>query len=141
MKLCPLVSLLVFLFAVVLPAYSADGPASKRDDSASEKLGMKLSLQCWTFNKLTFFETVDKANQLGIKYVEIITAETSLLVNERTAAQILEQRLLTTIQLIQALGGGWEDSRIYTSNAGLAGTPASVPEPPSPAAPATPGRP
>src|SRR3981189_486271 len=45
--------------------------AEKRDDSASEKLGMKLSLQCWTFNKLTFFETVDKAAGLGIKYLEI----------------------------------------------------------------------
>jgi NodT family efflux transporter outer membrane factor (OMF) lipoprotein len=73
-------------------------------------------------------------------YVEIITAETSLLANERTAAQILEQRLLTTIQLIQALGGGWEDSRIYASNSGLAGTPALTPDPSSPAAPATPGQ-
>src|SRR5262249_28554293 len=49
-----------FLFTA-LGSSSADGPAAKRDDSASEKLGMKLSLQCWTFNKLTFFETVDKA--------------------------------------------------------------------------------
>jgi multidrug efflux system outer membrane protein len=73
-------------------------------------------------------------------YVEIITAEASLLANERTAAQILEQRLLTTIQLIQALGGGWEDSRIYASNSGLAGTPALTPDPSSPAAPATPGQ-
>jgi sugar phosphate isomerase/epimerase len=58
------------VFAAALPTGAADAPA-KRDDSASEKLGMKLSLQCWTFNKLTFFETVDKANQLGIKYVEM----------------------------------------------------------------------
>jgi sugar phosphate isomerase/epimerase len=32
---------------------------------------MKLSLQCWTFNRLTFFETVDKAKDLGVKYVEM----------------------------------------------------------------------
>jgi sugar phosphate isomerase/epimerase len=32
---------------------------------------MKLSLQCWTFNKLTFFETVHKAAGLGVKYLEI----------------------------------------------------------------------
>ena len=32
---------------------------------------MKLSLQCWTFNKLTFFETVDKAKGLGVKYLEM----------------------------------------------------------------------
>jgi multidrug efflux system outer membrane protein len=46
-------------------------------------------------------------------YIEVLTAEGSLLANERAAAQILEQRLLTTIELIQALGGGWRDSRIY----------------------------
>ena len=50
---------------------AADSPRAKRDDSASEKIGLKLSLQCWTFNKLTFFETVDKAKTLGIKYLEV----------------------------------------------------------------------
>jgi len=69
-----------------------------------------------------------------------LTAETALLANERTAAQILEQGLLTTIQLIQAPGGGWQDSRIYASNAGLIGTPASTSSPSSPTAPATQGQ-
>jgi sugar phosphate isomerase/epimerase len=64
-----------FLFTV-LASSSADGPAAKRDDSASEKLGMKLSLQCWTFNKLTFFETVDKAVGLGVKYLEMYPGQT-----------------------------------------------------------------
>jgi outer membrane protein TolC len=50
------------------------------------------------------------------EYIEVLTAESSLLTNQRVAAQILEQRLLTTIQLIQALGGGWEDSTIYATN-------------------------
>jgi sugar phosphate isomerase/epimerase len=49
----------------------ADDPKAKRDDEASEKLGIKLSLQCWTFNRLTFFETVDKAVGLGVKYLEM----------------------------------------------------------------------
>ena len=48
-------------------------------------------------------------------YLEVITAEEELLTNQRVADQILEQRLLTTIQLIQALGGGWQDSKIYTT--------------------------
>jgi sugar phosphate isomerase/epimerase len=60
----------VVLATLTLPTFAADPPA-KRDDSASEKLGLKLSLQCWTFNRLSFFETVDKANELGIKYLEI----------------------------------------------------------------------
>jgi sugar phosphate isomerase/epimerase len=59
------------LLGTVLPCAAADSPVKKRDDSASEKLGMKLSLQCWTFNKLSFFETVDKAAALGVKYLEI----------------------------------------------------------------------
>jgi sugar phosphate isomerase/epimerase len=60
----------VACLALALPCLAA-APQAKRDDSASEKLGLKLSLQCWTFNKLTFFETVDKAAALGIKYLEI----------------------------------------------------------------------
>jgi outer membrane protein, multidrug efflux system len=51
------------------------------------------------------------------EYIEVITAETALLTNQRTADQILEQRLLTTVQLIQALGGGWQDSKVYSSGA------------------------
>ena len=50
--------------ALAFPAQAADTPVNKRDDSASEKLGMKLSLQCWTFNKLTFFE--DSRNQHAV---------------------------------------------------------------------------
>jgi sugar phosphate isomerase/epimerase len=63
------------LAVLVLPCQAADPAKTKRDDSASEKLGMKLSLQCWTFNKLSFFETVDKAKGLGIKYLEIFPGQ------------------------------------------------------------------
>lgn len=44
--------------------------AKKRDDSASEKLGIKLSLQCYTYRAISFYETVDKAAGMGIKYLE-----------------------------------------------------------------------
>jgi len=79
MRLLLLASVAVVLGGLALPVPalslpgpgSADAPAKKRDDSASEKLGMKLSLQCWTFNRLTFFETVDKAQELGVKYLEM----------------------------------------------------------------------
>ena len=69
------------------------------------------------------------------EYIEVITAESSLLANERAADQILEQRLLTTIQLIQALGGGWQDSRIYSSSPGAAGTSEGPSSPPPSATP------
>ncbi len=70
-------------------------------------------------------------------YIEVIDAEVTLLNNERISDQILEQRLLTTVQLIEALGGGWQDSTIYTSNTGvLPATGANAPPlPPVPANP------
>jgi len=61
------------LLAAALPCLAAD--VAKRDDSASEKLGMKLSLQCWTYNRLTFFETVDRAAALGVKYLEMFPGQ------------------------------------------------------------------
>jgi sugar phosphate isomerase/epimerase len=70
MRLLTLAGAVLAVLAAAPPGW-ADDSAGKRDDSASEKLGMKLSLQCWTFNKLTFFETVDKAVGLGVKYVEM----------------------------------------------------------------------
>src|SRR3954453_18539008 len=75
MRLFRWVSASLFLVALALPGGAADEPA-KRDDSASEKLGMKLSMQCWTYNKLTFFEAVDKAAGLGVKYVEMYPGQT-----------------------------------------------------------------
>ncbi len=63
-------------------------------------------------------------------YIEVIDAETSLLTNQRVADQILEQRLLTTVQLIQALGGGWAESRIYSTSS--SGAPASGSAPATP---------
>jgi sugar phosphate isomerase/epimerase len=64
------VMIAVSLAALALPGVAAQAQIGKRDDSAAEKLGFKLSLQCWTFRKLTFFETIDKAAGLGVKYLE-----------------------------------------------------------------------
>ena len=38
-------------------------------------------------------------------------SERTLLNDQRTAAQILGQRLQATVQLIKALGGGWEPTK------------------------------
>lgn len=70
-------------------------------------------------------------------YIEVIDAEVTLLNNQRISDQVLEQRLLTTVQLIEALGGGWQDSTVYTSHTGvLPATGAN--EPPLPPAPPNP---
>jgi outer membrane protein, multidrug efflux system len=78
-------------------------------------------------------------------YLEVITAEVTLLNDQRVNAQVLEQRLLTTVQLIEALGGGWQESTVYSSSTGvLPNTPANAPSnapvntPPPTPAPQTP---
>jgi multidrug efflux system outer membrane protein len=41
-------------------------------------------------------------------YLQVIDAERTLLTNELTAAQILEQRMISTVLLIKSMGGGWD---------------------------------
>jgi len=41
-------------------------------------------------------------------YLDVITAQQAKLNNERQAAQLLGQRLLTSVYLVKALGGGWQ---------------------------------
>lgn len=45
-------------------------------------------------------------------YLDVVTAESSLLQNERLATQLLGERMLTSVFLVKALGGGWDSSEI-----------------------------
>jgi outer membrane protein, multidrug efflux system len=45
-------------------------------------------------------------------YLDVITAQTALLNNERLETQLLGQQLVSTVYLVKALGGGWDSSRI-----------------------------
>jgi NodT family efflux transporter outer membrane factor (OMF) lipoprotein len=45
-------------------------------------------------------------------YLDVITAQQALLVTERQAAQLLGQRLLTSVFLVKALGGDWQAARL-----------------------------
>ena len=45
-------------------------------------------------------------------YLEVVDAERVALQSERLATQIQGQRLITSVYLIKALGGGWQDSTI-----------------------------
>src|SRR6185312_12298719 len=45
-----------------------------------------------------------------VTYLDVITAEQNLLDAQRLATQILGQRLVTSVNLIKALGGGWDSS-------------------------------
>src|SRR5581483_7436980 len=45
-------------------------------------------------------------------YLEVITAQSFALSNERTAVNILMRRMTATVQLLEALGGGWNVSQL-----------------------------
>ena len=56
-----------------------------------------------------------------VTYLEVITAQSAALSNERVAVGILRQRMTATVLLIKALGGGWNVASLPTisSNANL----------------------
>jgi NodT family efflux transporter outer membrane factor (OMF) lipoprotein len=45
-------------------------------------------------------------------YLDVITAQSTLLSNERLATQLLGQQMVTSVYLVKALGGGWDASQI-----------------------------
>ena len=65
---------ILILAVLAILTTTASPAAEKRDDSAAERLGFRLSLQCYTFRRvkpsMTFFEIIDKAAALSIKYLD-----------------------------------------------------------------------
>ena len=57
-------------------------------------------------------------------YLDVITAQSTLLTNQRLATQLLGQQMVTSVYLVKALGGGWDASQIQNEqvhpNAGQA---------------------
>ncbi|HZU22993.1 MAG TPA: efflux transporter outer membrane subunit [Terriglobales bacterium] len=47
-----------------------------------------------------------------VTYLDVITAQETLLTNQRLATQLLGQRLVTSVALIKALGGGWDSASL-----------------------------
>ncbi len=45
-------------------------------------------------------------------YLEVITAQAAALLNERTAVTILTRRMVSSVLLVKALGGGWNSSTL-----------------------------
>ena len=45
-------------------------------------------------------------------YLDVITAQSALLNNERQATQLLGQQMVTSVYLVKALGGAWDASEI-----------------------------
>lgn len=51
-------------------------------------------------------------------YLEVLDAQRTVLQNEQLEAQILGMQLVASVQLIKALGGGWQDRVAYRSGPG-----------------------
>lgn len=47
-----------------------------------------------------------------VTYLDVINAQQTLLDTQRLATQILGQRLVTSVNLVKALGGGWDSSSL-----------------------------
>jgi NodT family efflux transporter outer membrane factor (OMF) lipoprotein len=55
--------------------------------------------------------------KLGLDpYLDVITAQTALFTNQQTAVDLREQAMNANVQLIEALGGGWDTSRLPSPN-------------------------
>ncbi len=47
-------------------------------------------------------------------YIDVVTAQTTLLSNQLTLASLAVQQMTASVQLIEALGGGWDRSQLPT---------------------------
>ena len=51
--------------------------------------------------------TLNRYQAGTVNYLNVVTAQTTALTNERTELSITNARLIATVKLIAALGGGW----------------------------------
>ncbi len=70
--------------------------------------------------------------RLGIDpYLNVITAQTTLLSNQQTAVNLRTQQMTASVQLIEALGGGWDTSQLPSARALVSQSPTQTPAPSS----------
>lgn len=65
-------------------------------------------------SRLTFHLSQLRYTQGLVNYLDVVDAERELLQTEQNLTNVLANRYLATIQLIKALGGGWEESEKVT---------------------------
>jgi len=72
--------------------------------------------------------------RLGIDpYLNVITAQTTLFSNQQTDVNLRIQQITASVQLVEAIGGGWDASQL-PSVPGLVSGPLVIPSPPPPPA-------
>lgn len=57
----------------------------------------------------------------AVNYLDVVSAQTAALQAERSAEQVRTRRLQASVDLIRALGGGWDSSQLPASDMALAG--------------------
>ncbi len=62
--------------------------------------------------------------KLGIdSYLNVITAQTTYLVNRQTLVNLRTQQMTASVQLVEAVGGGWDASQMPSRRQLLSSTP------------------
>jgi outer membrane protein, multidrug efflux system len=81
--------------------------------SALEYLSTQARLQNLAVQDAMSAERIatDRYKRGLVSYLDVVTAEQNVLFNERAATQISGQRLVDSVVLIKALGGGWEQRK------------------------------
>jgi outer membrane protein TolC len=51
-----------------------------------------------------------------VNYLQVLTAQAAALGNEKSAVDILTRRLVSSVLLVQALGGGWDTKALPSAN-------------------------
>ena len=65
-----------------------------------------------------YYDLANVRYQTGIDtFLNVFTAQTSLLTNQQTAVNLRVQQMTSSVQLIEALGGGWDTSQLPTEKA------------------------
>ncbi len=63
----------------------------------------------------TFLKLEQARYDTGIDpYIDVVTAQTTLLSNQQTLTNLQTEEMTASVQLIEALGGGWERSQLPT---------------------------
>jgi multidrug efflux system outer membrane protein len=81
--------------------------------SALHNLSTQARLQSLAVQDASRAEQIatDRYKQGLVSYLDVVTAQQNVLFNERTTTQIAGQRLVASVVLIKALGGGWEQTK------------------------------
>ncbi len=58
----------------------------------------------------------------AVNYLDVVSAQTATLQAERSAEQVRTRRLQASVDLIRALGGGWDATQLPTSDTAMVGS-------------------